>query len=135
MRIARRPWIVLAVVAAALLTACGSGGGGGMADHSAMGDAKAPVEGAPQVELTAVDIDYRPDTLELTAGEATNVTVTNEGETLHDFSLEEADVHMDIEPGASETTSLTIDEPGTYLAICTVAGHEDAGMTIDVTVE
>ena len=73
-------------------------------------------------------------TLEVSAGEPVNITVTNEGETLHDFTLEEADVHVNVAPGETKTTSVTINEPGTYEATCTVAGHAEAGMTIDVTV-
>ena len=93
-----------------------------------------PVEGALEVTVTAVDIDFQPDALEIAAGEPTNVKIINEGETVHDFTLEAADLHVNIEPGETLTTSFTLDEPGTYEAKCTVAGHADAGMTIDVTV-
>lgn len=140
-----RSWLAaLAVLAVSvLLTACGGGGGstadaggehGGGQDHAAQASVHDPVDGAPEVTLTATDIDYAPATLELTAGEPTNVTIVNDGETLHDFTLEEADVHANVEPGESVTTSVTIDEAGTYQAVCTVAGHAEAGMTIEVVV-
>ena len=135
------PLIVLLVTAALGLAACGGAetaddqpddgnGGDGAAEtvHPA-------VEGAPDVALTAVDIDFQPDTLQLTAGEPTNVTVTNAGEAEHDFTLEEAGVHVNVDPGTSETTAVTVDEPGVYKAICSVPGHTDAGMVIEVTVE
>ena len=102
--------------------------------HTASEQMAAPVEGAPEVEVSAVDIDFKPATLEMSAGEAVNVTVKNEGEIVHDFTLEEADVHVNVEPGETKTTSVTIDEPGTYEAKCTVPGHSEGGMTIDVTV-
>ncbi len=73
----------------------------------------APVKGASQVTVTAVDIDFEPARMDVVLGEPVNVTVVNEGGTLHDF---------------------TIDEPGTYEAKCTVAGHAEAGMTVDVVV-
>lgn len=130
-----------AVVAAALLlAACGagsSGSGRGSAhggDHAAAENAPAPVEGAPEVTVNAVDIDFKPPTLKLTAGEPTNVTVVNDGETLHDFTVEAADVHVNVEPGQSTTAAVTIDEPGTYEAKCTVEGHAEAGMTIEIVV-
>lgn len=134
-----RPWLtaVAVFVLGALLAACGGGSAGGGdhgGDHAAESSVHEPVEGAPQVTLTATDIDYAPATLELTAGEPTNVTVVNDGEALHDFTLEAADVHANVEPGESVTTSVTIDEPGTYQAVCTVAGHEEAGMTVEVVV-
>ena len=138
----RTPLVVLATVAALVLTACGgstgASGGDSAAGHGSEhgGEEKtaAPVDGAPEITLNAVDIDYKPATLELKAGEATNVTVTNDGKALHDFTLEEADVHVNVKPGESKTFALTIDEPGTYEAVCTVAGHAKAGMTVDVTV-
>lgn len=58
----------------------------------------------------------------------------NRGSTLHDFTLTEANVHLNVGPGDTEVTSLTIDEPGTYRAVCTVEGREAAGMTVDVVV-
>jgi uncharacterized cupredoxin-like copper-binding protein len=93
-----------------------------------------PVEGAPEVTVITRDIEFEPTTLELTAGEPTNVTVVNEGQALHDFTLEEAGVHVNVEPGESVTTAVTVDEPGTYQAVCTVPGHEDAGMVVEITV-
>lgn len=126
----------LTVIAASALalTACSSGSGG-HAGHQGEEKIVAPVEGAEELAVTAVDIDFRPESMQLAAGEPVNVAVTNEGATEHDFTLEEADVHVNVPPGESKTTAVTIDEPGTYTAICTVPGHEDAGMTIEVTVE
>ena len=124
-------------VAGLLLVACGGGsssGGDHAGGHEAESSVHDPVEGAPEVTLTATDIDYAPATLELTAGEPTNVTIVNDGDALHDFTLEVADVHANVEPGESVTTSVTVDEPGTYEALCTVAGHAEAGMTIEVVV-
>lgn len=103
-------------------------------DHAASERAAAPVDGAEEVVLTAVDIDFEPAQLELKAGEPVNVTIVNEGEALHDFTLEAADVHINVEPGQSKTAAVTVDEPGRYEAKCTVAGHAEAGMTIDVVV-
>ena len=126
----------LTVIAATALavTAC-SGAAGGHAGHQGEEKIAAPVEGAEELTVTAVDIDFQPESLELAAGEPVNVAVTNEGAAEHDFTLEEADVHVNVPPGESKTTAVTIDEPGTYTAICTVPGHEDAGMTVEVVVK
>jgi uncharacterized cupredoxin-like copper-binding protein len=130
--------LITAVTAAVLLAACGGSGAGGGdhgGNHAAQESVHEPVDGAATAAVTAVDIDYKPATLELVAGEPTNVTIVNEGETLHDFTLEEADVHANVEPGSEVATAVTVDEPGEYQAICTVDGHEEAGMIIDVTVK
>ena len=137
-----RPFLIAAVTATLLLVlaACGGGGGTGTAasdhgdDHAGKEEIVPPVEGAKEVTLHAVDIDFDPATLELAAGEPLNVTVVNDGAALHDFTLEEAGIHVNVEPGESKTTSVTIDEPGTYQALCTVPGHASAGMTLEVVV-
>ena len=122
---------VTAIVLSLLLAGCG---GGGHAGHDGAQQVAEPVDGAVTVDVAAVDIDFTPATLRLVAGEPVNVTVTNEGEALHDFTLEAAGVHVNVEPGQSLTTSVVIDEPGHYEAKCTVTGHAEAGMTIDVVV-
>ena len=125
----------IAVFAAVALVGCGtSSSGGGHGAHGGEEKVVAPVDGASEVTVTAVDIDFQPKTLELTAGEPTNVTITNEGKAEHDFTLEEADVHVNVGPGESKTTAVTIDEPGRYEVKCTVDGHAEAGMTINVVV-
>lgn len=93
-----------------------------------------PVEGASEVTISAVDINFEPATLQLTAGDPVNLTITNDGDTVHDFTLKAASVHVNVAPGETKTTSVTIDKAGSYQAECTVAGHSEAGMTVDVTV-
>lgn len=133
---------LLAATLATLLAACGgpgdpddAGAEAHGADHAAQESVSEPVEGARDITVTAVDIDFQPATLALAAGEPVNVTVVNQGETLHDFTLDAAGVHVNVEPQQSVTTSLTLDEPGSYQAVCTVPGHEEAGMVVDLEVE
>lgn len=110
-------------------------GDGGHGGHGTAGNAPAPVDGAPEIAVEAIDIDYKPNAMLMAAGQPTNVTITNQGETLHDFTLAEAGVHVNIDPGTSETISVVVQEPGRYQAFCAVPGHADAGMIIDVTVQ
>ncbi len=103
-------------------------------DHAGQGSVDESVAGAPDITLNAVDFDFQPETIELTAGKSVNVTVVNAGEVLHDFTLEEAGVHVNVPPGGQVTTSLVVDEPGAYEALCTVPGHAAAGMVVKVVV-
>lgn len=80
-----------ALVAVFLLAACGgpsntAGGHGG--GHAASESTADPVEGASEITVNAVDIDFKPETIELVAGEPVNVTVVNDGRAMHDFTLE-----------------------------------------------
>ena len=94
-----------------------------------------PIAGAPEVEVSATEMAFTPDTLTVDAGEPVNLTVTNDGAMFHDFDLEAAEVHLNIDAGEQARTALVIDEPGLYEATCTVPGHASAGMvlTIEVT--
>ena len=94
-----------------------------------------PIAGAPEVEVSATEMAFTPDTLTVEAGEPVNLTVTNDGAMFHDFDLEAAEVHLNFDAGEQARTALVIDEPGLYEAVCTVPGHASAGMvlTIEVT--
>jgi uncharacterized cupredoxin-like copper-binding protein len=105
-----------------------------------------------EVSLTAVDMAFQPDALEVTAGRPVRLTMTNEGALDHDFSILEipmeivgataeampghdmgamtADpqLHMAVNMGLSNAIEFTPTKPGTYEFFCTVAGHRDAGM-------
>jgi uncharacterized cupredoxin-like copper-binding protein len=134
MSTARASRVIAVLFVAGLLAACGSGAGGDHAGGHAEESVVEPVAGASEVTVTAVDVDYQPESLELTAGEPVNITITNEGAAEHDFTLEEAGVHVNLAPGQSLTTSVSVPEAGKYEALCTIAGHADAGMKIEVTV-
>jgi uncharacterized cupredoxin-like copper-binding protein len=108
---------------------------------------------APQeVSLTAVDMAFHPDALEVTAGRPVRLTMVNEGALDHDFSILEMpmettgatavampghdmgamtldpQLHMAATTGMSNTIEFTPTKPGTYEFFCTVPGHKEAGM-------
>jgi uncharacterized cupredoxin-like copper-binding protein len=79
------------------------------------------------------DIFFDPK--EITIPADTNVTVMlpNEGVTLHDFSIDELGIKVDIAPG--QTQEVVINAPaGTYEYYCSVPGHKAAGMVGTLTV-
>ena len=130
--------LIVLALAGLLLVACGGAPVADTAHGGSHGDSDGvspPVSGAPEATVTAVDLDFEPATLELTAGKPTNITIVNKGEALHDFTLEEAGgLHVNVPAGNEVTTAVTVKEAGSYRAICTVPGHEDAGMVVDVEV-
>lgn len=107
--------------------------------------------------LTATDIAYDNQRLEVTAGQPVKVVLNNQGTLVHDFSIseiphsgkvvavatetaemaaheaemahmEEPDVHVAVGPGATGSVSFTPTAAGEYEFHCTVAGHQEAGM-------
>jgi uncharacterized cupredoxin-like copper-binding protein len=62
------------------------------------------------------------------------VALPNEGVTLHNFSIDELGIDVDIEAGAAQ--EVLINAPaGTYEYYCNVPGHKPAGMVGTLTVE
>jgi uncharacterized cupredoxin-like copper-binding protein len=99
---------------------------------------------------------FEPDEMTVTAGERVQIVLQNEDETTrHDFTVQdmparevasqgaehnmegmaEQEVHVAAAPGESATLTFTPIEPGEYEFICTVDGHEAAGMTGTLVVE
>lgn len=99
---------VVVVAFVAVLFAIGAGvgpgwwggmGGGHMGTSGESGASTEPVTGATEVPVRAGDLWFEPETLEVTAGDIVNVTVTNEGRIFHDFTVPDLDFMIDVERG------------------------------------
>ncbi len=128
---ARRLTVPVAVAALTLLgVACGGGDG----------DTAAPVpEGTTPTEaatspaggaLVMRDNEFVPSSFIIEAG--SEITLRNEGQAPHTFTIEGENVDHEVQAGETETESLEL-EPGTYDLVCRF--HEAAGMTGTLTVE
>ena len=89
-------------------------------------------EGAPAT-LTAMDNFFNPPCIALSSTQ--QVAITNAGNQLHNFSVAEGDVDVDIEPGEDvETDEIGTDlSAGTYRFYCEY--HEEQGMVGTLVVE
>ena len=124
--------ITVLAVLVGLAVACGD-------DEEASGD----------IEATASDFQFDPDTWSVTAGEEFTIDFTNDGSVEHEWAvltepIESEDdfaediVLLEVEAipaGESATEAFTIDEAGTYQVICALETHFDAGMEGELTVE
>ena len=108
-----------------------------------------------ELSLTATDIAYDKNALEVMAGQPVKLTLHNEGALEHDFSIMEMphtgdivvhdmeaemaghdmgememepEIHMVAPVGGSNYIEFTPSTPGEYMFICTTVGHEEAGM-------
>ncbi len=114
-----RPLLALLAVSGALaLTACGGG---------------EPVAraGKGPVEITLDDFSITPRQLRATAGRIT-FRVANEGRLGHNFHLRRGDGEPleipTIFPGDAQSATARLPR-GDYRMVCTVANHEELGMT------
>jgi plastocyanin len=89
---------------------------------------------ADAVTVESYDIYFEPDALSIPAETEVPVSLPNVGVTLHNFSIDELGISVDIAPGAPEET--VINAPaGEYEYYCNVPGHKPAGMVGTLTVE
>jgi plastocyanin len=108
--------------------------GAGAAGTAAAGEEQAAGGGAEAVTVESYDIYFEPSELSLPADTDVTVSLPNVGVTLHNFSIDELGISVDIPPGATEET--VINAPaGSYEFYCNVPGHKPAGMVGTLTVQ
>lgn len=113
----------LTVLAAGILAACGGGG-----DAGGQGGNGGEAGGGTAATLTMVDNEFQPADLTVSAG--TELELVNDGQSIHNLTVEGID--EDVEAGQS--SSVTIDlEPGEYDMVCEY--HEAQGMEGTLTVQ
>jgi len=101
------------------------------ADGGATPDASPAVAAGLAVET--IDLAFKPNQLEATAGEVT-VEVTNAGVLPHDFTIDALNVSSGtLASGESKSITFTA-AAGDYQFYCSQPGHKDAGMVGKLTV-
>jgi uncharacterized cupredoxin-like copper-binding protein len=106
----------------------------------AAADATPVTDGEPaaaaSVEVVSFDIYFEPAELTIPANTDVTVALPNEGVILHNFSIDELGIDVDIEPGETQEAAINA-APGEYEYYCNVPGHKEAGMvgTLIVTEE
>ena len=91
-------------------------------------------DGAREIEVLANDFAFDPSEITAEAGEDLAIVLTSE-DIMHDFTIDELDVHVAADRGETATGGVSADEPGTYTYYCAVPGHRSAGMEGTLTVE
>ncbi|MEX2548121.1 MAG: plastocyanin/azurin family copper-binding protein, partial [Chloroflexota bacterium] len=91
-----------------------------------------PVAGGGEIVIESFDLGFRPSSIEVAAPGTYNVTLNNTGQIAHDVTFADG-THIHAEAG--QTTTATVDIPSGGLDfICSITGHEEAGMTGSITV-
>lgn len=138
--------VLLSVFALGLvLAACGSDDsgadrpmestpGGGMDGMEGHEESTPVAEGARRIEVAATSFEFDPDEITVTAGEDIAIVLTSD-DLLHDFTIDDIDVHVAADRDETAEGGLRADEPGEYTFYCTVEGHREAGMEGTLVVE
>jgi FtsP/CotA-like multicopper oxidase with cupredoxin domain len=80
------------------------------------------------VDVTLTEFAIEPSAIEVAAGVPVTFNVTNTGSIEHDFTIDGVEGTAGIGAGATAMLEVPALEPGQYKVLCTVAGHESAGM-------
>jgi plastocyanin len=122
----RRLLLLVVLGAPLFVVACGGGGSSGPPCPPAA-ESRSAVDG----KVTVCGYDIRFDVKEITAPAGPlEITLINKGRIEHTMKLEITGTDFELKTpgrGDSDTGTITL-EPGTYEFVCTVAGHEQAGM-------
>jgi len=128
-----RPALAIATVAAVLLLgACGDDNGGSDSSGSDSGGGSDPVQlsgevndegtedatGGNSLEVEADDFSFGPTFIKATPGSTLTLTVTNEGDANHTFTVDDENIDTEVEPGASADVDVTVPDDGSVNFYC-----------------
>jgi plastocyanin len=92
---------------------------------------------AERVEIEATSYAYSPTTVTVPAGRVRFV-IHNASDIVHGFEVEGQGMEEEIEeiqPGATDSLTVSLEESGTYEIYCPVEDHEQRGMIGTLVVE
>ncbi|MFL5797890.1 MAG: cupredoxin domain-containing protein [Actinomycetota bacterium] len=139
-----RRWLGIAVVAVVVMlvgAACsssnktggesgesGDGGGGqiSIAGDKANDHGSKDASGMSSIEVEADDFYFDPTTLTGTAGQTLKIEIKNEGNTTHNFSLDDQNIDQDVQNGQSTTVTVKFPSSGVVEFYCKF--HKSSGM-------
>jgi len=110
------------------LSGCGGGGGG-----KKTATAKPAASSESSTSIVTQDFKFVPNALTAKAGQAITVTIKNNGQAEHNFSIDSLKVDKDIEKGESATVTFTPTQAGGIEFFCKYHKASN-GMTGTLTV-
>ncbi|MEX1071205.1 MAG: cupredoxin domain-containing protein [Anaerolineales bacterium] len=88
-----------------------------------------------QVTLVAEDIMWATETINAKVGQSIEITLRNDGALDHNFVIADLGIDTLLSPGDVEVVpAFSLDQPGTIQYICSIPGHEEAGMVGEIVV-
>jgi plastocyanin len=125
---------LVGVLVTALLAACSGG---------TVGGTKAPASGSSggkTYNVTATEFQFAPNKFDAKVGQTITFKVTNKGTVEHTLAVMSPDGSQELaklsaQPGETKSLDFTPNAAGTYPIQCDIAGHKEAGMTGQLTVQ
>lgn len=80
------------------------------------------------IDLIGLDFRFTPDTINVVEGETVLINFTNPDVVPHLIDLPDFTQHIALPPGGEFTLEFVADKTGSFPFVCSVPGHEEAGM-------
>ncbi len=86
-------------------------------------------------DMIGQDFRFSPDTLRVNDGDTVKINFSNPDVVPHLIDLPAFNQHIALAPGGEFTLEFLADKTGSFPFVCSVPGHEEAGMVGSVIVE
>ena len=86
-------------------------------------------------DLIGEDFRFTPDTLRVSDGDTVRINFTNPDVVPHLIDLPAFNQHIALIPGGEFTLEFVVDKTGSFPFVCSVPGHEEAGMVGSLIVD
>jgi plastocyanin len=127
---------VLAIVATACSNSSSSSPGGGSSSSSSEEETTLDVTGKTSAEVEAYnegsEFYFEPSTLTGSAGQSLTITVKNEGDIPHTFTIDDQNVDVELQPDQEQDVTVAFPDSGSVEFHCRF--HVGLGMKGELTV-
>lgn len=103
-------------------------------DSATPGSGFIVADGIVEIVISSTDIAFDPYEVTVPVSYVLSIDLPNTGTVMHNFTVDELGVNIDINPGETEVVGFTNVPPGEYEFYCNVPGHREAGMVGTITV-
>ena len=86
-------------------------------------------------DLTGKDFRFTPDTLRVNDGDTVRINFSNPDVVPHLIDLPAFNQHIALIPGGEFTLEFVVNRAGSFPFVCSVPGHEEAGMVGSLIVD
>lgn len=96
--------------------------------------APAPSDSSKTQEVTAVSFKFTPTTMNFGVGDTVTFNLKST-DIPHNFMAAPLGLSLSVDGGKIATQTVMLKKAGSYKAVCTLPGHEGAGMTATINVK
>jgi plastocyanin len=118
--------VMIALILGAVAFGVAGCGGGSSSENSSSGRSSSG-SGSGKTEVELDDYYFQPKTISGAAGKQITLELKNEGNTEHNFSLDDQSISKDVEAGEEAEVTVTVPQSGKLTFYC--KDHRSKGMT------